>query len=282
MEFLDAFDRYLTSLLDLAPYEAINGYPLTHISAPFFGTLIFFVVLFVASKFNFKNVSISHLLRFYLLISHRQDFSKLTLFHNVFLSLLSGIMFFSLAWSYFNNSESGFELFCRPQDWSFPSSIQFWVYIFYLSKFYEYLDTLILVLKKRDVSFLQFYHHTIVPWIVWTFVRSNCALTVQGVLWNSGVHTIMYYYYALGSLGYRDIWWKKYLTLIQILQFVSSLLLGSIFSFFVYLYGQDNCRGFNAFLFTTLFNITFLILFLDLFKKNNPHPTSKKPASKVK
>lgn len=36
-------------------------------------------------------------------------------------------------------------------------------YIFYLSKYYEFVDTFILVLRKKPVIFLHVYHHAVMP-----------------------------------------------------------------------------------------------------------------------
>ena len=35
----------------------------------------------------------------------------------------------------------------------------FWAFHFYISKFYEFLDTWIIILKGKKVSFLQEFHH---------------------------------------------------------------------------------------------------------------------------
>ena len=37
---------------------------------------------------------------------------------------------------------------------------------------------------------------------------------------NLAVHVAMYYYYARTAISSRPIWWKKYLTTLQIIQFV--------------------------------------------------------------
>ena len=40
---------------------------------------------------------------------------------------------------------------------------------------------------------------------------------------NMGIHTIMYFYYFLAALGpqvQKYLWWKKYLTKLQMVQFV--------------------------------------------------------------
>lgn len=46
---------------------------------------------------------------------------------------------------------------------------------------------------------------------------------------NSGIHVLMYSYYGLSALGpsvTKYLWWKKYLTILQLIQFTSALILG--------------------------------------------------------
>lgn len=40
---------------------------------------------------------------------------------------------------------------------------------------------------------------------------------------NLTVHVLMYYYYARTSISTKKVWWKKYLTTLQIIQFVIDL-----------------------------------------------------------
>ena len=111
-------------------------------------------------------------------------------------------------------------------------------YLFYLSKYYELLDTIFLVLKKvmkkntllpltfekKPLDFLHCYHHAIVPFSAWLgfqgwympimwFDHSYVcpALTRHslrtGCLFNSAVHVVMYFYYMMATLG-KTVWWK--------------------------------------------------------------------------
>ncbi|XP_067217098.1 very long chain fatty acid elongase 7-like [Linepithema humile] len=77
--------------------------------------------------------------------------------------------------------------------------------------------------KQNQLTFLHVYHHTITVLGSWCYL--NLLPGEQGVVvafLNSVVHIIMYSYYfiaALGSKYKKYIWWKKYMTCIQLLHF---------------------------------------------------------------
>jgi len=94
------------------------------------------------------------------------------------------------------------------------------LYYFYLSKILEFNDTLIMVLRKKfdQVSFLHVYHHVTVLLVWWFNISYYPGGEAYPSAWlNSFVHVWMYGYYLISTLGY-DVWWKKYLTQLQISQ----------------------------------------------------------------
>jgi elongation of very long chain fatty acids protein 4 len=99
------------------------------------------------------------------------------------------------------------------------------IWWFYISKAFEFLDTIFFVLRKKNeqVTFLHVYHHaTMFPiwWIGVKWVPGGQSLF--GAMINSSVHVIIYSYYALSALGpefQKFLWWKRYLTKIQLTQF---------------------------------------------------------------
>lgn len=100
------------------------------------------------------------------------------------------------------------------------------VWIYYLSKFFEFFDTLFFILRKKfgHVSILHVTHHGIMPIFSYAVTRwlPGGQETFGGFI-NSIIHAIMYSYYFLAALGPQMqpyLWWKKYLTSLQILQFV--------------------------------------------------------------
>lgn len=75
--------------------------------------------------------------------------------------------------------------------------LAFWAWIFYLSKFYEVLDTLIILAKGKKSSSLQTYHHAGVIVCLWSGIRYMSPPMWIGVLLNSFIHTIMVRLYYL-------------------------------------------------------------------------------------
>lgn len=99
-----------------------------------------------------------------------------------------------------------------------------WWYFF--SKFTEFFDTVFFVMRKRydQVSTLHVIHHGLMPASVWWGVKFTPGghSSFFGFL-NTFVHIIMYTYYMLAAMGpqmQKYLWWKKYLTVIQMVQFV--------------------------------------------------------------
>ncbi len=187
-------------------------------------------------------------------------------------------------------------LFCEGFDPSSTSSLGsarksqnsgalfFWCYIFYLSKYYDFVDTLLLVLRKKPLGFLHMYHHASLP-LLCVLTMSNWRLPVwTGAIINSGVHVIMYYYFGL-RMAYPDrkIWWRKYVTVIQILQFTLGFVFIAYFlKIFVLavniseegaVYTVSILRGcaVNPFVvgLNSLVNLSFFILFVDIYIRDN-------------
>jgi len=101
-------------------------------------------------------------------------------------------------------------------------NVAFLVWVHYNNKFVELADTAFMVLRKKNkqVNFLHVYHHAMLIW-AWYFV---CAYAPGGeayfgALCNSAVHVVMYLYYAMSLLRIKCPW-KRYITRIQMAQFV--------------------------------------------------------------
>ena len=69
--------------------------------------------------------------------------------------------------------------------------LAFWGFWFYLSKFYEMLDTFIILAKGKRSSTLQTYHHTGAMLCMWAGIRFMSSPIWMFVFINAGIHTMM-------------------------------------------------------------------------------------------
>ena len=115
-------------------------------------------------------------------------------------------------------------LFCEDPSTQPTGALWFWSYLYYLSKYYELLDTVLQLLKGRPPPHfaLHVYHHGFVLLMAWAWLEYVQTLQYIGLLFNTSVHVLMYYYYYRRVMG-LDIWWKKFVTWFQIVQFATSL-----------------------------------------------------------
>jgi len=99
--------------------------------------------------------------------------------------------------------------------------LAYYGWLFYLSKFYEVLDTVIILAKGKRSSLLQTYHHAGAMMCMWAGIRYMSPPIWMFVQFNSGIHALMYFYYTLAALGVKvPNRIKRSLTTLQISQFV--------------------------------------------------------------
>ncbi|XP_050440915.1 elongation of very long chain fatty acids protein 4-like [Adelges cooleyi] len=166
---------------------------------------------------------------------------------------------------------------CHPDETENSSLLirQFYSYSwhFFLSKVFDLLDTVFFVLRKKQshVSFLHVYHHVNMVITTWTYLRffKGQQAILCGAL-NSTVHMIMYSYYFLSALGphmQKYLWWKKYLTRLQIFQFI----IGLTFAVSLFFYDCSFPRVFAVYMIADV--TLFLYLFVLFYKKTYSEKT---------
>ncbi|RNA25920.1 Elongation of very long chain fatty acids 4 [Brachionus plicatilis] len=168
--------------------------------------------------------------------------------------------------------QSRFSLTCQPVDYSedyYAKRMANAIYFYYLMKLADLIDTIIFALRKKSnqISFLHVYHHISMVLTAWSgtkWVAGGQTFLICTL--NSLVHAVMYSYYGLAALGpsvQKYLWWKKYLTQFQLIQFtiVISHAITNLF--------QKDCtypKGWSwaAIIYTTL----MALLFMNFYKKS--------------
>jgi len=128
---------------------------------------------------------------------------------------------------------SNYSLVCQPVDYStdpLPMRMLSVLWYYYMSKLLDFVDTICFALRKKDnqITFLHVFHHfTMFPygWVGLKYVGGGQTFFL--CMLNSFVHTVMYAYYGLSALGpavQKHLWWKKYLTQLQLTQFFAVML----------------------------------------------------------
>ncbi|XP_021477386.1 very long chain fatty acid elongase 4-like isoform X1 [Oncorhynchus nerka] len=162
------------------------------------------------------------------LMKHRQpvDLKAVLIVYNFAMVCLSVYMFHEFL---VTSMLSNYSYLCQPVDYSTsPLAMRmakacWW---FFFSKVIELADTVFFILRKKNsqLTFLHVYHHGTMIFNWWAgakYLAGGQSFCI-GLL-NTFVHTVMYSYYGLAALGphmQKYLWWKRYLTSLQLLQFV--------------------------------------------------------------
>jgi len=203
------------------------------------------------------------------------EFRRLMIVYNFFMVLLSGYIFMEFGLTgWFGR----YSFRCQPVDYSNdPMALRmvnvcWW---FYFSKFIELFDTVFFVLRKKysQVTFLHVFHHGIMPvswWFGVKFVPGGFG-TFHAWL-NSFIHFMMYIYYGMSAMGpqyQKYLWWKKYMTSMQITQF----LLVCVHT--VQLFFLADCHYPIMFgYWIGLYAVIFLVMFADFYVKSYRKPAA--------
>ncbi len=161
------------------------------------------------------------------------------LIYNILMVIINGIAFYEIA-IHINYGREFLNFEFPPKtDYTFRTLRYINIgYFYYLSKFLDLFDTIVFVLRKKtnQITFLHLYHHTVVPILGWLAMKlaPMAPPLFMFVLLNSLVHIIMYSYYALAAFGpkiQKYLWWKKYITQLQLTQFAIFISYGFILAF---------------------------------------------------
>lgn len=195
------------------------------------------------------------------------QFKKMLVAYNAFQVVFS-------AWQFYEFGMGGwfgsYNLRCQPVDKTDNEQANRMVRVlwwYYISKLSEFFDTIFFVFRKKfeHVSFLQVFHHGVMPVNAWLAAKfapgGHCTLIG---FTNTFIHTLMYFYYMMAAMGpqyQKYLWWKRYLTHFQMIQFII-VFIHSMQLFFI------DCDVPIAFAWLTVFHTAaFLFMFIDFYRK---------------
>jgi len=112
------------------------------------------------------------------------------------------------------------DVFCHDARTTFAGgSTGLWVQLFTISKFPELIDTFFIVIHKKKLIFLHWYHHMSVVVMCWHSYISEQPCGIHYCLMNYSVHSVMYFYYFLMTIKKNPKWFNPIIiTFLQIAQ----------------------------------------------------------------
>uniref|UniRef100_A0A672QR43 Elongation of very long chain fatty acids protein n=1 Tax=Sinocyclocheilus grahami TaxID=75366 RepID=A0A672QR43_SINGR len=207
-------DEQSVLLTRLSQNTRVRGWLLLDSYTPtFLLTITYLLTIYLGTKYmkNRPPYSLKHVLLLY-------NFSLTMLSLYMLVELISSV------WS------AGYRLQCQGLHESGEADIRvakvLWWY--YFSKLIEFLDTIFIVLRKKNnqISFLHVYHHASMFNIWWCVLNwIPCGQSFFGPTLNSFIHILMYSYYGLSTIPsmHKYLWWKRYLTQAQLVQFLLTI-----------------------------------------------------------
>lgn len=199
----------------------------------------------------------------------------LVIVHNCFCLFLSLYMFVGISYRCY---QLRYALWGNAYEES-ETELAHYIYVFYMSKYIEFIDTIIMLLKRnvRQITVLHVYHHVSIAFIWWMIAHHAPGGDAYfSAAMNSAVHVFMYLYYLLSALLRNDekkrrkyLFWGRYLTQLQMIQFTFNMIQAYYCMKINALYPQFLCKILFYYM------ISLLLLFINFYMRKYMAPHSK-------
>ncbi|KZF20371.1 fatty acid elongase [Xylona heveae TC161] len=263
------FEKAFTAVMGYAPqdFRFVDGKtPMSTLSATATMLVTYYVVIFGGRE----------------IMRNRPAFKANGLFkiHNFYLTAISAILLALFIEQLLPTLVRGgtFHAICN-YDGGWTNELVILYYLNYLTKYLELIDTVFLVVKKKPLTFLHTYHHGATALLCYTQLIGHTAVSWVPITLNLTVHVVMYWYYFQSARGIR-IWWKQWITRLQIIQFVIDL--GFVYfasytyftsTYFPWLPNAGSCAGeefaaFSGIAILSSYLLLFISFYLATYKKS--------------
>lgn len=171
------------------------------------------------------------------------------------------------------------ENFCFDPEQMYGSDrmVGTWVQLFCLSKFPELIDTLFILVHKKPLILLHWYHHISVLAYCWHAYVTKAPPGIIFCVMNYAVHAIMYFYYFLMAVKCKPKWFNSmYITVSQISQMVVGVIVTVLGIVLPPIYGKEcHIKKENNMAALIMYG-SYLLLFLQFFFQRYAVKGSKK------
>ncbi|GAN10785.1 fatty acid elongase [Mucor ambiguus] len=258
----DYFDQLYTAIVGQSAkdFYFVQGVtPLSTLHEVIIGCITYVIVIF-GGQFLLSNAS-------------PVKCKMLNQIHNAFLTIVSFVLLVLLIEQLVPSlvNRGLYYAICSEEAWT--QELELLYYLNYLVKYYELIDTVFLVVKKKKLEFLHYFHHSMTMALCYTQLVGKTTVSWVPIVLNLTVHVLMYYYYFRTASGAK-IWWKQYLTTMQIIQFIIDLIViyTCTYSYYAYTYTSfmpnfGDCAGTeSAAAFGCAILTSYLFLFINFYR----------------
>eukprot|EP00428_Durinskia_dybowskii_P061986 CAMPEP_0170379334 /NCGR_PEP_ID=MMETSP0117_2-20130122/13290_1 /TAXON_ID=400756 /ORGANISM="Durinskia baltica, Strain CSIRO CS-38" /LENGTH=245 /DNA_ID=CAMNT_0010634771 /DNA_START=160 /DNA_END=898 /DNA_ORIENTATION=+ len=157
-----------------------------------------------------------------------------------------------------------------------------WVFFFVLSKIPELFDTMFIILRKKPLIFLHWYHHVTVLLFCWSAYATAAGSGLYFVAMNYSVHSIMYAYYCMQILQIVPKWFP---TVIITVAQIAQMLIGTgvcASCWYYVLSGRECHNDIKNLIAGAIMYGSYLYLFCEFFVNRYFKPKKDKSARAVK
>lgn len=169
-----------------------------------------------------------------------------------------------------NNHGFVYTVCTDPAQWYLKGGVGLWTGLFIYSKIPELMDTVFLVVQKKNVIFLHWFHHLTVLLYCWHAFHFSVAPGLWFATMNYCVHAIMYCYYFMCIVGLSKIARPiaPLITSLQVLQMIGGIAVTAVSAYQHHNFGPTACsvNASNYRLGLMMYSV-YLVLFLILFSK---------------